>query len=110
LATDMSTSVVRKLNSCFTIGLDDVCFYLWPAFQTLANNAIVSRGFYVIFLDCWLTRGIWIVTEDKNSIISALLNCVFKNDRVIIDNLNGTVINLHLIHSNKSIDSGIDNN
>jgi len=110
LTTDVSTSVVRKLNSCLTIGFDDVCFYLWPAFQTLADNSVVSRGLDIIFLDCWLTRGVWIVTEYKNSVICTLLNCIFKNDGVIIDNLNSTVINLHLIHTYKSINSSIDNN
>lgn len=110
LTTDVSTRVVRKLNSCLSICLDDVCFYLWPAFQALTDNAVVSWGLDVIFLDCRLTRGVWIITEDKNSVISALLNCIFKNDGVIIDNLNGTVINLHLIHAYKSINSRIDYN
>ena len=70
----------------------------------------MSGGFDVVFLNCWLAWGIHITTNYQNSVISTLLDCVFKNDRVIVDNLNGTVIDLHFIHSYESIDPRVDDN
>ena len=110
LTADVSAGAVRKLYSCLSVGFDDVGFYLRPALNTLANDSIVSWGLDVIFLDCGLARCVGVVAEDKNSIIRTLLNGILKNDRVIVDDFNSTVIYLHLIHSNKSINSGIDNN
>jgi hypothetical protein len=42
LTTNMSTGVVRKLNSCLTIGFDNIGFNLRPAFRTLTNDSVMS--------------------------------------------------------------------
>jgi len=40
---------------------------------------------------------------DLNAIINRFLNDVFKNVRIIVDELKSYVIDLHLIHTNESI-------
>jgi hypothetical protein len=110
VTTDVSAGIFCKFNTSFTIGFDDICSNLWPASGTLANNSIMSWSLNIIFLNCWLTWSGRIITSNQYPIIRTLLNGVFKNDRIIIDKLNCTFVNLHLVHSNKGINRGVNYN
>lgn len=80
LPTNVCTCVVTELDASFSVSLDNIGFDLWPALKTLANNTIVGRGLDVILLYRWLARGVWIVAEDQDTVICALLNCILEDD------------------------------